>query len=144
MSEPSPSAHELSTSVLSCMDHRIDPLAILGISPQEAHVVRNAGGYVTDDAIRSICLSQQLVGTNRIVVLHHTDCAASTHSAEGYRQLVEAGTGTSPTWDVEPIGDPRERVLAAMEQLRASPLLDTSCLEGYVYDVDDGSLTPVE
>ncbi len=126
------------------MDHRLDPVAILGMSPHEAHVVRNAGGYVTEDAIRSICLSQQLVGTNRIVVLHHTDCAASTHSAEGYRQLVEAGTGVSPTWNVEPVRDPRERVLAAMEQLRASPLLDTANLEGYVYDVEDGSLTPVE
>lgn len=135
---------ELRTSVLACMDHRLDPVAILGISPHEAHVVRNAGGYVTEDAIRSICLSQQLVGTNRIVVLHHTDCAASTHSAEGYRQLVEAGTGVSPTWNVEPVRDPRERVLAAMEQLRTSPLLDTANLEGYVYDVDDGSLTPVQ
>lgn len=140
MSEPS----ELQTSVLSCMDHRLDPLAILGVNPHEAHVVRNAGGYVTDDVIRSICLSQQLVSTSRIVVLHHTDCAASDHSAEGYRALVEAGTGVSPTWDVEPVSDPRERVLAAMAQLRASPLLDTANLEGYVYDVDDGSLTPVE
>ena len=125
------------------MDHRLDPLAILGLEPREAHVIRNAGGYVTDDAIRSICLSQQLVGTNRIVVLHHTDCAASAKSAEGYRELVEAGTGVSPAWDVEPVGDPRERVLAAIEQLRASPLLDTSRLEGFVYDVDDGTLTPV-
>ncbi len=106
-------------------------------------MVRNAGGYVTDDAIRSICLSQQLVGTNRIVVLHHTGCAASAHSAEGFRALVEAGTGFSPTWDVEPVGDPRERVLAAMAQLRASLLLDTANLEGYVYHVEDGSLTTV-
>ena len=86
----------LSTSVLPCMDHRLHPLAILGLEPGEAHVVRNAGGYVTDDAIRSICLSQQLVGTNRILVLHHTDCAASAKSAEGYRALVEANTGISP------------------------------------------------
>lgn len=140
MSSPS----GLQTSVLTCMDHRLDPLAILGINPHEAHVVRNAGGYVTEDAIRSICLSQQLVGTSRIVVLHHTDCAASAHSAEGYRALVEAGTGVSPAWDVEPIGDPRERVLAAMAQLQASPLLDTANLEGCVYDVEDGILTPVE
>ena len=107
-------------------------------------MIRNAGGYVTEDAIRSICLSQQLVGTNRIVVLHHTDCAASARTAEGYRELVEAGTGVSPAWDVEPVGDPRERVLAAMAQLRESPLLDASRMEGYVYDVDDGSLSPVE
>ena len=126
------------------MDHRLDPLAILGIDPHEAHVVRNAGGYVTDDVIRSICLSQQLVGTSRIVVLHHTDCAASANSAEGYRALVEAGTGVSPTWEVEPVGDPRQRVLAAMGQLRASPLLDTANLEGCVYDVDNGALSPVE
>ena len=144
MNESSPSASELLTSVLTCMDHRLHPLAILGLEPGEAHVVRNAGGYVTDDAIRSICLSQQLVGTNRILVLHHTDCAASAKSAEGYRALVEANTGISPAWGVEPIGDPRERVLAAMEQLRASPLLDAANLEGYVYNVDDGSLTPVE
>ncbi len=140
MSEPS----ELLISVLTCMDHRLDPLAILHLMPEEAHVVRNAGGYVTDDAIRSICLSQQLAGTNRIVVLHHTDCRASEESAEGYRALVEANTGVSPSWDVEPVADPRERVLAAMEKLGASPLLDTSDLEGYIYNVNDGSLTPVE
>ena len=144
MNESSPSASELLTSVLTCMDHRLDPMSILGLEPHQAHVVRNAGGYVTEDAIRSICLSQQLVGTNRIMVLHHTDCAASAKSAEGYRALVEAGTGVSPAWDVEPIGDPRERVKAAMEQLRASPLVITTYLEGYVYDVDDGSLTPVK
>lgn len=144
MSEPSALAHEISTSVLTCMDHRLDPSAILGLESREAHVVRNAGGYVTEDAIRSICLSQQLVGSNRIVVLHHTDCAASAKSAEGYRALVEANTGVSPAWSVEPVGDPRKRVLAAMAELRASPLLDTANLEGYVYHVDDGSLTPVE
>lgn len=140
MSEPS----ELLTSVLTCMDHRLAPLAILQLEPEQAHVVRNAGGYVTDDAIRSICLSQQLAGTRRVVVLHHTGCRASERTAEGYRAMVESGTGVSPNWDVEPVGDPRERVLAAIEQLRASPLLDTSRLEGFVYDVDDGSLTPVE
>ncbi len=134
---------ELLTSVLTCMDHRLDPLAILGLKSREAHVVRNAGGYVTDDAIRSICLSQQLAGTRRVVVLHHTDCRASEKTAEGYRAMVESGTGVSPNWDVEPVGDPRERVLAAIEQLRASPLLDTSRLEGFVYNVDDGTLTPV-
>ena len=145
MNEPSSAPDtELQTSVLTCMDHRLNPLSILGLEPQQAHVIRNAGGYATEDVIRSICLSQQLVGTNRIVVLHHTDCAASAKSAEGYRALVKAQTGVSPAWDVEPIGDPRERVKAAMEQLRASPLLSTTNLEGYVYDVDDGSLTPVE
>ena len=139
MSEPS----EVLTSVLTCMDHRLAPLAILQLEPEQAHVVRNAGGYVTEDAIRSICLSQQLAGTRRVVVLHHTDCRASEKTAEGYRALVEANTGVSPTWDVEPVGDARERVLAAMEHLRSSPLVDSSRLEGFVYDVDDGSLTPV-
>lgn len=145
MSKPSSAPdNELHTSVLTCMDHRLDPLAILGVEPQQAHVIRNAGGYVTEDAIRSICLSQQLVGTKQIVVLHHTECAASAKSAEGYRALVEASTGVSPAWDVEPIGDPRKRVLAAMEQLKASPLLDTANLAGFVYDVGDGSLNPVQ
>lgn len=134
----------LNTSVLTCMDHRLDPLTILGLESREAHVIRNAGGYVTDDVIRSICLSQQLVGTNRIVVLHHTDCAASAKTAEGYRAVVEANTGVSPSWDIEPVVDPHERVLAAIAQLQASPLLNVSRIEGFVYDVDDGSLTPVE
>lgn len=144
MRESSASTPEISASVLTCMDHRLDPLVILGLESREVHVVRNAGGYVTDDAIRSICLSQQLVGTDRIIVLHHTDCAASAKSAEGYRAFVEANTGISPTWNVVPIADPHERVVAALAQLRASPLLDSANLEGYVYDVDDGSLTPVE
>ncbi|MCY3911462.1 MAG: carbonic anhydrase [bacterium] len=144
MNEPSPSATQLLTSVLTCMDHRLDPLSILGLEPQQAHVVRNAGGYVTEDAIRSICLSQQLVGTNQILVLHHTDCAASARDAEGYRALVEAGTGVSPAWEVVPVADPHQRVQIAMDMLKASPLLDTARLQGYVYDVDDGSLTPVD
>ncbi len=139
MSEPS----ELLTSVLTCMDHRLAPLAILQLEPEQAHVIRNAGGYVTEDAIRSICLSQQLAGTNRIVVLHHTDCRASQESAEGYRALVKANTGVSPTWNVVPVGDPLQRVQIAIEQLKASPLVDTTHMEGFVYDVDDGTLTPV-
>lgn len=144
MREPSPTETGLVASVLTCMDHRLDPLSILGLKPEQAHVIRNAGGYVTDDAIRSICLSQQVVGTKQIVVLHHTDCAASAKDAEGYRALVEAGTGISPTWDVVPIADPHERVTAAMAKLRTSPMLDTANMVGFVYDVDDGSLTPVE
>ncbi len=144
MSELSSPEAGLRASVLTCMDHRLDPLAILGLEQREAHVVRNAGGYVTGDAIRSLCLSQQLAGAIRIVVVHHTDCRASEQTAERYRALVEASTGVSPSWDVEPVPDPHQRVKAAMEQLSASPLLDTSRLEGYIYDVDDGSLTPVE
>ena len=144
MNESSPNASELVTSVLTCMDHRLDPLSILGLEPHQAHVVRNAGGYVTDDAIRSICLSQQLVGTSRILVLHHTDCAASAKSAEGYRALVEAGTGVLPNWEVVPVADPHQRVQIALDMLKASPLLDTTQLQGYVYDVDNGSLTPVD
>ncbi|WP_419923694.1 beta-class carbonic anhydrase [Candidatus Poriferisocius sp.] len=140
MSEPS----ELLTSVLTCMDHRLDPLPILGLEPREAHVVRNAGGYLTDDAIRSLCLSQQLAGTRRVVVLHHTDCRASEKTAEDYRAMVETGTGVSPNWDVVPVGNPLQRARIAMEQLKASPLVDTTRLEGYIYDVNDGSLTPVE
>ncbi len=131
------------TAVLTCMDHRLDPHAILGIEPGQAHVTRNAGGYVTDDVVRSICLSQQLAGTSRIVVMHHTDCKASAKSAEDYRALVEASTGVSPAWDVVPVVDPHQRVRAALEQLRASPLLDTTQLEGFVYDVADGTVTPV-
>ena len=144
MSQNAAHSSGIQAAVLTCMDHRLDPPAILGLAARQLHVVRNAGGYVTDDAIRSLCLSQTLVGTSRIVVVHHTDCAASKDTAEGYRAMVEASTGVSPTWDVDPVGDPRERVLAAMEQLRASPLLDTSLLEGFVYDVEDASLTPVE
>ena len=126
------------------MDHRVDPLAILGLNYGEAHVVRNAGGYVTEDTVRSLCLSQQIAGTRRVVVVHHTDCRASEKTAEGFRAMVESGTGVSPTWDVVTVGDPIQRVQTAMEQLKASPLVDTTRLEGYVYDVDDGSLTPVE
>ncbi|WP_420638835.1 beta-class carbonic anhydrase [Candidatus Poriferisocius sp.] len=143
MSQPATPPVELDTSVLTCMDHRIDPVAILGLAEGQAHVFRNAGGYVTEDAIRSLCLSQQLADTERILVMHHTNCKASEDTAEGYRALVEAGTGTSPTWDVQPVIDPYERVRAALGQLRQSTLVNTARLEGYVYDVDDGSLTPV-
>ena len=123
------------------MDQRLDPVVILGISRHEAQVIRNAGGYATDDAIRSLCLSQQLAGTRRIVVLHHSDCRASQFADQELRAKVEAGTGVRPTWSIQPVLDPHQRLREAMDSLDASPLLSTSDMAGYVYDHATGELT---
>lgn len=140
MNQPDAMAMEPDTAVLTCMDQRLDPVVILGISRHEAQVIRNAGGHATDDAIRSLCLSQQLAGTRRIVVLHHSDCRASEFADQELRAKVEAGTGVRPTWSTRPVLDPHQRLREAMESLDASPLLSTSDMAGYVYDHATGEL----
>jgi len=131
-------------AVLTCMDARIDPAALLGLEPGEAHVLRNAGTAVTDDMIRSLALSQRLLGTREVMVIKHTGCGMQgLDEAELRRQLTEAA-GAEPGWAIESFEDLDAAVREAMRRVRESPFLaHRDRVRGFVYDVDTGRLREV-
>lgn len=132
-------------AVVACMDSRMDIFALLGLGNGEAHIVRNAGGVITDDAIRSLCLSQRKLGTREIVLVHHTDCGLQGVDEGDFRRELEAETGVKPTWAVESFDDPFDDVRQSIQRLRSNPfLVHTDAIAGFVYDVDTGKLMPVE
>jgi carbonic anhydrase len=133
--------------VLTCMDARMDPLRILGLRDGDAHILRNAGGRASEDAIRSIVISQQLLGTRQLVVIHHTKCGMLNVTNDELRQKVAASLGKSvDKLDFLPLGsDVVASVRADVESLRRHPLLAPgSEVQGYVYDVTNGRITPVD
>jgi carbonic anhydrase len=133
--------------VLTCMDARMDPLRILGLRDGDAHILRNAGGRASEDAIRSIVISQQLLGTRQLVVIHHTKCGMLNVTNDELRQKVAASLGKSvDKLDFLPLGsDVVGSVRADVESLRRHPLLASgSEVHGYVYDVTNGRITPVD
>lgn len=131
-------------AVVTCMDSRIDVFQMLGLGNGEAHIVRNAGGVVTDDAIRSLCLSQRVLGTREIVLVHHTDCGLQKITQDGFTAELEADHGVAPTWPVEAFDDPAASVRRSMRRLHASPFVPhTDHLRGFVYDVTTGVLGEV-
>jgi carbonic anhydrase len=137
----SPRRHLL---IVSCMDSRIDMFDLFGLAVGDAHILRNAGGVVTDDMIRSIAISQRKLGTREIVLVHHTDCGMQTITEDGFKRELEAETGVRPEWAVESFSDPAADVRQSMERLRRSPfLLASDQLRGFVYDVDSGELIEV-
>ena len=137
----SPRRHLL---IVTCMDSRIDNFALFGLEVGDAHILRNAGGVVTDDMIRSIAISQRKLGTREIVLMHHTDCGMTTITEDGFKADLETETGVRPEWAVESFSDPVSDVRQSMERLRRSPfLLDREQLRGFVYDVDSGELVEV-
>jgi carbonic anhydrase len=133
--------------VLTCMDARIDPLRMLGLRDGDAHILRNAGGRASDDAIRSIVISQQLLGTRHVVVIHHTGCGLFNVTNDELRQKLAGTLGTKVAgMDFLPLGpDLRESVRADVQGLRQHPLLarDTP-VQGYLYDVSTGRITAVD
>lgn len=140
---PTPPARKL--AVLVCMDARIDPAAALGLQEGDAHVIRNAGGRASDDAIRSLAISQQLLGTREIVVIHHTDCGMLTFTNEQLRAKLrdELGVDASSV-DFLPFSDLEQSVRDDIARLRASPLLLRDVpIHGLIYDVRTGSLRQV-
>ena len=139
---PMPPARRV--AVLTCMDARLDPAAFLGLNLGDAHVIRNAGGRASDDAIRSLVISQQLLGTNAILVIHHTDCGMLTFSNEDLRARVRRELGVSADdIDFLPFADLVQSVQDDVETLRRSPLLlPGSEIRGYVYDVATGRIAP--
>lgn len=130
-------------AVVTCMDARLDVFAALGLQPGDAHVIRNAGGLVTDDVIRSLCLSQRLLGTRTIVLVGHTDCGLEGISDDGFAADLMADTGHRPDWTAGGFDRVEQAIQASMRRLQASPFLaDQNRVAGFVYDVDTGQLRP--
>ncbi|GAB3392911.1 beta-class carbonic anhydrase [Amycolatopsis echigonensis] len=141
-SSPKPS---LQVSILTCMDARIRVFEIFGLLQGEAHVLRNAGGVVTDDMIRSLALSQRKLGTREVLIVQHTDCGLSTVTEDEFKDELESATGLRPTWAVEAFRKVEDSVRTSMERARRSDfLLHTDNVRGFVYDVKAGSLTEVK
>jgi carbonic anhydrase len=131
-------------AVVACMDARLDPYALLGLTEGDAHVIRNAGGVITDDQIRSLAISQHLLGTREIVLLHHTDCGMLTFTDEQFSDRLEAETGNRPEWSARAFADLDEDVRDSVRRIRESPFIPhTGGIRGFVYDVDEGTLREV-
>lgn len=132
-------------AVVTCMDARIDVLAVLGLEAGDAHVLRNAGGIVTDDVIRSICLSQRLLGTHSIALVHHTDCGVHGLSDDHFTQTLAEETGHIPRWRPGGFPDVDESVRTSIRRLVESPfLLHRDAIVGFVYDTESGLLVLIE
>ncbi len=136
-----PSKH---VAVLACMDARLDVYRVLGVKEGEAHVIRNAGGVVTDDEIRSLAISQRLLGTSEIILIHHTDCGMLTFTDDEFKRSIQDETGIKPAWSAEAFPDPDEDVRQSLRRIQASPFITkTSSLRGFVFDVATGKLNEV-
>ncbi|MGH4002258.1 MAG: beta-class carbonic anhydrase, partial [Pseudonocardiaceae bacterium] len=134
----------LRVAVVTCMDARIDPAQLLGLQPGDAHVIRNAGGVVTDDVIRSLAVSQRKLGTAEVMLLHHTKCGMATFTDEDFWTELQEATGLRPTWAVGTFRDPESDVRQSVERVRRSPFLtNTTAVRGFVVDVETGDLAEV-
>jgi carbonic anhydrase len=131
-------------AVVACMDARLNPYGLLGLAEGDAHVVRNAGGAVTDDAIRSLTISQRLLGTEEIVLIHHTECGMLTFTDDEFHERLQNETGIKPSWAVETFHDLDADVRQSIARIKSSPFIpNKSSVRGFVYDVKDGSLREV-
>jgi carbonic anhydrase len=131
-------------AVLACMDARLDVYRALGLAEGEAHVIRNAGGVVTADEIRSLAISQRLLGTKEIVLVHHTDCGMLTFSDEDFRSSIESDCGVRPEWHSEAFGDLELDVKSSIQRILDSPFIpEKGSVRGFVFDVATGRLTEV-
>jgi carbonic anhydrase len=139
---PMPPARQV--AVVACMDARINPYGLLGLSEGDAHVIRNAGGVITDDVIRSLALSQRLLGTREVVLIHHSDCGMLTFKDDDVKAQIEADTGIRPPFALEAFADPDQDVRQSMARLAASPFIPhKDQVRGFVYDVKSGQLREV-
>ncbi|MFW7415524.1 beta-class carbonic anhydrase [Demequina sp. SO4-18] len=131
-------------AVVACMDSRLDTFAMLGLEVGDAHVMRNAGGVITDDMIRSLVISQRKLGTREIILIHHTDCGALTFTDDELRNELLDETGLKPTWSPESFKDLDADLRQSIARLRNNPfLVDTSQVRGFVFDVHSGLLREV-
>jgi carbonic anhydrase len=132
-------------AVVACMDSRMNIFEMLGLVHGEAHIIRNAGGVVTDDVVRSLVISQRRLGTREIVLIHHTNCGLEGVSADNFMQELENEVGIRPWWALEAFRDPYEDVRQSMKRLHLSPFVrHKDHISGFVYDVADGRLHPVD
>ena len=133
------------TAVVACMDARLSPYGILGLSEGDSHVIRNAGGVVTDDVIRSLAISQRLLGTTEIVLIHHTGCGMLTFTDDELRGSIEADTGVRPDWAAEAFTDVDQDLVQSIRRIRADPAIPhTGDVRGFVYEVETGRLREVK
>ena len=139
---PLPPARKV--AVVACMDARLNPYGILGLEEGDAHVIRNAGGVVTDDEIRSLAISQRLLGTEEIILIHHTDCGMLTFSDDDFRRQIQEDTGIKPEWAAEAFPDLDEDVRQSIARIEASPFIpNKDSVRGFVYEVETGRLREV-
>ena len=131
-------------AVVACMDARLNPYGLLGLSEGDAHVIRNAGGVITDDEIRSLAISQRLLGTEEIMLIHHTDCGMLTFGDDDFRRQVQRDTGVKPEWPAEAFDDLEGDVRQSIARIKASPFIPKKdTVRGFVYDVETGRLREV-
>jgi len=131
-------------AVVACMDARLNVYALLGLQEGDAHVIRNAGGVVTDDAIRSLTISQRLLGTEEIILIHHTGCGMLTFSDDEFKASIEQETGIKPEWAAEAFADLDDDVRQSINRIKASPFIPRKdSVRGFVYEVETGRLREV-
>ena len=143
-SGPLPLPPSKQIAVVACMDARVNVYAILGLGDGESHVIRNAGGVITEDEIRSLAISQRLLGTKEIVLIHHTDCGIVTFTDDAFKKSIEEETGIRPPWAAEAFPDAAEDVKQSLHRILASPFTPIKdSLRGFVFDVATGKLNEV-
>jgi carbonic anhydrase len=143
-SGPLPMPPSSGVAVIACMDARLNVYDILGLDLGEAHVIRNAGGVVTDDEIRSLAISQRLLGTREIVLIHHTDCGMLTFTDDDFKASIQEDTGIKPPWAAESFADLDADVRQSIARIKASPFVPhTDAIRGFVFDVATGQLSEV-
>jgi len=132
------------TAVIACMDARLNVYGILGLNEGESHVIRNAGGVVTDDEIRSLAISQRLLGTTEIILIHHTDCGMLTFTDDQFKRAIQDETGIKPPWAAESFTSLEEDVRQSIARIKASPFVPhKDAVRGFVFDVATGKLNEV-
>lgn len=143
-SGPLPLPPSRNIAVVACMDARLNVYAILGLGEGESHVIRNAGGVVTDDEIRSLAISQRLLGTKEIILIHHTDCGMLTFTDDEFKRSIQDETGIKPEWAAESFKDLDEDVRQSIARIKASPfIVHKDAIRGFVFDVATGRLNEV-
>ena len=141
---PLPLPPSRQVAVVACMDARLDVYRVLGLGDGESHVIRNAGGVVTDDEIRSLAISQRLLGTNEIILIHHTDCGMLTFTDDAFKASIQEETGIKPEWAAEAFSDLDVDVRQSIARIKASPFIPhTDSVRGFVFDVATGVLREV-
>ena len=131
-------------AIVACMDARLNPYGLLGLHEGDAHVIRNAGGVITDDEIRSLSISQRLLGTQEIMLIHHTDCGMLTFRDDDFRRQIQQDTGIKPEWAVETFDDLDNDVRQSIARIKASPFIpNKDSVRGFVYEVETGRLREV-
>jgi carbonic anhydrase len=141
---PLPLPPSRQVAVLACMDARLNVYRVLGLGDGEAHVIRNAGGVVTDDEIRSLAISQRLLGTREIILIHHTDCGMLTFTDDDFSRTLQEETGLEPGWAAEAFTDLDDDVRRAISRITSSPFIPhRDAVRGFVFDVATGRLREV-